>query len=84
MLVQYLSEKSWYTCAEKKNNGWELEKSSVDADSVEYPQLIAFNACDDLVRTLSQKHFQCMKRFKNYLEKFTKLLGNIKEVKISK
>jgi ferredoxin len=34
--------------------------------------------------TLSQKHFQCMKRFQNYLETFPKLLGNIEEVKISK
>jgi hypothetical protein len=33
--------------------------------------------------TLSQKHFQCMKRFQNYLERFPKLLGNIGEVKIS-
>jgi hypothetical protein len=33
---------------------------------------------------LSQKHFQCMKRFQNYLETFPKLLGNIEEVEISK
>jgi hypothetical protein len=36
------------------------------------------------LHTLSQKHFQCMKRFQNYLERFPKLLGNIGEVKISK
>jgi hypothetical protein len=34
--------------------------------------------------TLSQKHFQCMKHFQNYLEKFPKLLGNIEEVENSK
>jgi hypothetical protein len=34
--------------------------------------------------TLSQKHFQWLKRFQNYLETFSKLLGNIEEVEISK